>query len=107
MMCQLLLPFAHAAVMQSDVTPSWCGSEANVGDFSSELVYGQGSHEPKALFCPVCVTSSGHVFGALFNVNLVPAQIEYLGVLLPELNIHFIAPALAISPPARGPPLSC
>jgi hypothetical protein len=106
MMCQLLLPFAHAAVMQSDVTPSWCSSQAQKGNLATSIpINDQGDDASNIIFCPVCAAASCHALVIPFNANLVPDHIEYSAILLPELNIHFTAQTFAISPPPRGPPL--
>jgi hypothetical protein len=104
MICQLLLPFAHAELMRADVSPAWCGTGAKAPSAALNLASEQGDHAAKMMFCPVCAAASIHAIAPPPVALVVPASISYTAIELPTLYVNFTYQSYAIPPPPRGPP---
>jgi hypothetical protein len=104
MICQLLLPFAHTAVMQADVNPAWCGTGVKAPSASLNLGSEQGDHAAKMMFCPVCAAASVHAIAPPPAAAVLLLAQPFSAIQLPTQHTHFAYQSYAIPPPPRGPP---
>lgn len=105
MICQLLLPFAHAAVMRADVNPTWCGTGVQSPLTALSPGSEQGDQAGKMMFCPVCAAASVHAIAPPPVARIVAVAMVYAAIELPALYINFAYQSYAIPPPPRGPPV--
>ncbi|MBM5571291.1 MULTISPECIES: DUF2946 family protein [Deefgea] len=107
MLCQLLLPFAHAAVMAQETSPAWCGTGAQPAQqWSLDNSTNSPDDQPaKVMFCAVCAAAGAHALVPPTAILVLPA-VQWLAVLqLAPYLTEFSYPSFAIPPPPRGPPL--
>ena len=102
--CQLLLPFAHAAAMRADVNPAWCGTGAKAPSMSFSSASAQGDDAGKMMFCPVCAAASVHAIAPPAVAYIVAVLMVYTAIELPAHYVNFAYQSYAIPPPPRGPP---
>nr|WP_027467827.1 hypothetical protein [Deefgea rivuli] len=102
----MLLPFAHAAVTQADVSPAWCVTGEKAPSMSANPASEQDDQAGKMMFCPVCAAASWHAIAPLSTASVLLASPSYSSIDLPALSISFSSQSYAIPPPPRGPPLN-
>lgn len=107
MMCQLLLPFAHAAVMAQAQTAAWCGTgpQPKMAWSGSNSQDTESAESGKMMFCPVCASVGAQAFVPQTDLIVLPLpQITTLVEF--ETNTGDLSYAsFAVPPPPRGPPL--
>nr|WP_314901977.1 DUF2946 family protein [uncultured Deefgea sp.] len=107
MLCQLMLPFAHALVMTQAVDAAWCGTGPQPKVLWSNDVQQDAHAEQtsKMLFCSVCAMAGAHALVPPTAILVFPlTKIDAVVQFEPD-SAEFSYPSLAIPPPPRGPPL--
>jgi hypothetical protein len=108
MMCQLLLPFAHAAVMMQDASAAWCGSgpQPKVQWSIDAQADDSAEQTSKTIFCSVCAAASAHVLVPPTGILVLPLTKIDTVIQFDSDSAEFSYPSFAIPPPPRGPPLN-
>ncbi len=107
MICQMLLPFAHAAVMTQELGSAWCGiGPQPIPQWSAETQQDAPDEQvAKKMMCTVCATAGAHGLLPPTAIFVLPlAQADLAAELVPD-HTQFTFPSFAIPPPPRGPPL--
>ena len=107
MICQLMLPFAHAVAMAQAVEAAWCGTSPQPKVQWSNDVQQDASTEQtnKMMFCSVCAMAGAHALVPPTAILVLPlSQIDTVVQFEPD-SAEFSYPSFAIPAPPRGPPL--
>lgn len=107
MICQLLLPFAHAALMTQEVGAAWCGTGPQpIPQWSANAAPDEPDEQSATMmFCALCATASAHALVPPTAIIVLPFTKIDLVVQFEPDSAEFSYPSYAIPPPPRGPPL--